>query len=84
MLYYDNMAIETIFDHSPTKDEILELFDDDISKDNYFTEIMDPDRENGIIYRLYFIRGDMKKANKYLNRINSQSYKDDLESIDTI
>lgn len=68
-------TIETIFDHSITKDELV-MINGGYSEayEDYITGI-DRDSANADIYNLYKIRGDRNTAMIYLNKIKDQRFK---------
>ncbi len=76
--------METIFDHNITNYEI-ELLSSFIpsrsirAKDKYLERI-NKDQVYSDLYHLYLLRGDVVKAEKYLNKINDPEYKSLLSS----
>lgn len=63
--------METVFDHSPTAEELKYLFLSGRSREEYLADHQDQETEFGNIYALYMIRGERDKAIEYLNRIRN-------------
>ncbi|MFN4217285.1 MAG: hypothetical protein ACK4HQ_07800 [Brevinematales bacterium] len=61
--------METIFDHHPTVQEIKAIFGEVIDEESY--EVLDQANEYGVIYQLYRLRGDEKKASLYYHKMES-------------
>lgn len=61
--------METVFDHDISDDEQLELFGEVISKQNYLSMVTLPASALDAIHALYVLRGDIQKAEEYMNRI---------------
>jgi hypothetical protein len=61
--------METVFDHSPTAEELKYLFLSGQSREEYLSSHDDQETEYGNLYALYMIRGNREKALEYLNRI---------------
>jgi hypothetical protein len=62
-------AMETVFDHNPTPEELRYLFLSGQDPEAYRASHQDQESEYGNIYALYMIRGDRVKALEYLERI---------------
>ncbi len=69
--------VETIFDHDITDDEQIALFDFIETPDDYLFS-MPQNNAWADIYSLYQIRGNVKKAESYLNKITNPRLVDDL------
>ena len=61
--------METIFDHKITADEQIELFGEVISKQDYLSLVTLPASALDAIHALYVLRGDIRKAEEYMDRI---------------
>ncbi len=61
--------METVFDHSPTAEELRYLFLSGQTRESYLATHQDQETEYGNIYALYMIRGQREKALEYLERI---------------
>jgi hypothetical protein len=66
--------METIFDHAITKEELTLLFGAPPDEERYRT-ILESETANADLYRLYSVRGDVRKAKTYLNRIKDPLYR---------
>lgn len=78
------MAIETVYKYQPTETELRALFGVAMSEAQYLKIAEDKDTENGLIFRLFMLRGDPKKAKPYLDKIDDEEYKRDLRSVDVV
>lgn len=74
--------METVFDHSPTGQELTELFGVALSQAEYLPA--DEATENGRLYRLFARRGDADKAAGYLARIADPDYRRDAALLDVL
>jgi len=61
--------METVFDHSPTPEELRFLFLSGQEADAYRASHQDQETEYGNIYALYMIRGNRERALEYLEKI---------------
>lgn len=75
--------METVFDHGITEAEYDQLFGGPIPTDPKFMPEFDADTENGMIFRLYSIRGRDELADKYYHKIKDHSYRLNLNINDT-
>jgi hypothetical protein len=67
--------MNTIFDHNPTEAELTEILGEfDISKDEY-TESLSTDSALAALWKLHMIRGDNAQARLCLDKIESESFK---------
>ncbi|MEO7958422.1 MAG: hypothetical protein ABIW76_17200 [Fibrobacteria bacterium] len=78
------MAIETIYDHGVTNEELKILLGDPVPKSEYQFLIGDADTEFGMIFKLYMTRGEEKKAKAYHAKIKDPEYAWNLKSVDTL
>jgi hypothetical protein len=75
--------METVFDHRPTQDELRDLFGAQApTREEYERFPKDADTENGRLYDLFALRGDLEKAGAYLARVEDPRFRRDLAHID--
>jgi hypothetical protein len=79
-----NEAMETIFDHNPTDEEMVTLFGRSIPREEYLALPLGQESEFGHLYSLYKIRGDTATAGRYLNMIADPAYRRDLSMVDLL
>jgi hypothetical protein len=68
--------METIFDHSVTDAELIELFGRVRTRSEYNAVRRTSDSEFGMIATLYRIRGDDSREADYLRKISDTAYRD--------
>jgi hypothetical protein len=76
--------METVFDHNPTKEELLTLFGYDVDRDKYLSLPSDQQSEYGVLYRLFSLRNDSATAEKYLNLIIDPLFRHSLSTSDLL
>jgi hypothetical protein len=74
---------ETVFDANITKDEILELFGFELSREEYM-QTMRRDSALGDLWVLFRMRGEVQKAEEYKNLITDKAYKTRLGYTDLV
>lgn len=75
--------MDNIFQHAPTAAELADLFGDGApTRESHEALGLSADSENGLLFRLYSIRGDEKKAEEYLAKIQDPQYRFDIDLID--
>lgn len=76
---------ETIFDHAPTASELDEVVGDpDLTRDDYLAVTTDADAILVDLWDLFTLRGDARRARKFLNRIQDEELKRSLTYRDVI
>jgi hypothetical protein len=76
--------IDHIFDHHPTTEELVQIFDDFPETRAEYLDGLDSDTANAHLYWLYRYRGDMKRAQEYLDQVNSVSWRRSLSMTDCV
>jgi len=77
--------LETIWEHGVTPEELAILFNQVVTQqDHQLITQGDPDSENAALYRLYSIRGDVAKAQHYLEQIQDKAFRFDVSYSDLL
>ena len=76
--------METIFDHNPTRDELITILGFAHDRESYGAIPIDEDHQNSVIYSLYIGRNDEKTAQKYLNKIKDKQLRFDVQLNDIV
>lgn len=79
-----SIQIETFWDHSPTEEELSDLLFGHWTREEYMHSVHAQDSEYGMIFRLFMIRGDARKAKSYLAKIQDQALRNEFESSDIL
>jgi hypothetical protein len=69
--------LETIFDHHVTKEELIDLFEEEESFDDYCFSL-GQNSAYAHLYFLYHLRNDEKTAVSFLNKISDVSYRQSI------
>jgi len=79
------LMVETIFDHAPTAEELDEVIGDPaLTREQYLAVTTDADAILADLWDFFSLRGDERRAHKYLNRIQDKELKLSLTYRDVI
>jgi len=79
-----SIQIETFWDHSPTEEELSDLLFGHWTREEYMHSVRSQDSEYGMIFRLFMMRGDARKAKSYLAKIQDQTMRNEFEFSDIL